>query len=44
MRTGRLWKVRITKCEWYRLGGFKNSGLFRTQASRGGWQYWMRMD
>jgi hypothetical protein len=33
--------MRITKAEWYRLGGFQNSNLFRKGTKRGGWTYWM---
>ena len=36
MITGR---TRITKREWYALGGFANSKLFRKQV-RGAWHYY----
>ena len=37
MRTG---IERISKTEWYRLGGFKNPALFRKAASNGAWRYY----
>ena len=37
--------ARITKEEFYRLGGLRNSKLFRTQRSKsGGWRYWLLLD
>lgn len=33
--------MRITKREWYALGGFANASLYRKQAKRGAWQYYM---
>lgn len=36
-------KERITKEEWYDLGGFANSDLFRIQ-SRGAWRYYRVLD
>lgn len=37
-------KERITKVEFYRLGGFSNSQLFRLQSRGGAWRYYRRMD
>lgn len=37
-------KERITKAEFYRLGGFKNSGLFRLQTRGGSWRYYINLD
>lgn len=38
-------KERITKAEWYRLGGFANSKLFRKQSRGGGaWRYYRLLD
>lgn len=31
---------RITKRQWYELGGFANSRLFRKQARNGSWAYY----
>ncbi len=36
--------LRITKGEWYRLGGFANSRCWRRQTKGGGWQYYYRQD
>ncbi len=33
-------KERITKVEWYSLGGFTNSDLFRKQSRGGAWRYY----
>lgn len=33
-------KARITKKEFYRLGGLSNSSLFR-KGTKSGWTYWM---
>lgn len=33
-------KERITKKEWYVLGGFTNSDLFRKQSRGGAWRYY----
>jgi len=33
-------KERITKREWYELGGFENSNLFRKQSRGGAWRYY----
>jgi len=33
-------KERITKAEWYELGGFANSKLFRKQSRGGAWLYY----
>ena len=41
MRLGHA--MRITKREWYALGGFANTKLFRKGTSRG-WTYWMLVD
>ena len=35
-------KERITKTEYYNLGGQANSALFRKTDKRGYWQYYMR--
>ena len=37
-------KERITKDEFYRLGGFKNSELFRLQSRGGAWRYYRKLD
>jgi hypothetical protein len=36
--------MRITKAEFYRLGGLRNSKLYRKGTKGGGWTYWMLMD
>lgn len=33
-------KERITKAEWYDLGGFANQNLFRLQSRGGAWRYY----
>lgn len=37
-------KERITKVEFYRLGGFSNSDLFRKQSRGGAWRYYRTLD
>lgn len=37
-------KQRITKAEWYDLGGFANSALFRLQSRGGAWRYYINLD
>lgn len=37
-------KERITKEEFYRLGGFANSDLFRLQTRGGSWRYYINLD
>jgi hypothetical protein len=37
-------KERITKVEFYRLGGFSNSQLFRLQSRGGAWRYYRKVD
>lgn len=37
-------KERITKVEWYNLGGFANSDLFRRQSRGGAWRYYRTLD
>lgn len=37
-------KERITKAEFYRLGGFANSELFRLQSRGGAWRYYRKLD
>lgn len=37
-------KKRITKKEWYDLGGFANSALFRQQSRGGAWRYYINLD
>lgn len=37
-------KERIRKNEFYRLGGFSNSQLFRLQSRGGAWRYYRRVD
>lgn len=37
-------KKRITKKEFYRLGGFANSDLFRLQTRGGSWRYYVNLD
>ena len=34
--------TRITKKEFYTLGGFSNPALFRKQTPGGGWSYWRK--
>lgn len=36
--------LRITKREWYKLGGFSNSKLYRKADKRGVWRYYMILD
>ena len=36
--------MRITKREYYTLGGPSNPALYRKQAKNGSWQYYMRLD
>lgn len=40
----RKWKERITKKEFYELGGFANSDLFRKQSRGGAWRYYRTLD
>lgn len=42
--TQKLRKKRITKVEWYDLGGFANSALFRQQSHGGAWRYYINLD
>ena len=35
-------RQRITKQEWYSLGGLANPKLFRRQNKRGYWEYYIR--
>lgn len=37
-------KERLTKREWYDLGGFANSALFRQQSRGGAWRYYRNLD
>lgn len=37
-------KKRITKKEFYDLGGFANSDLFRKQSRGGEWRYYRTLD
>lgn len=37
-------KERITKREFYALGGFSNSQLFRLQSRGGAWRYYRKVD
>lgn len=37
-------KERITNAEWYELGGFANSKLFRKQSRGGAWRYYRLLD
>ena len=37
-------KVRITKKEFYRWGGFSNSDLIRKATKSGVWTYWKVVD
>lgn len=41
MRAGVL---RVTKREWYDMGGFANPALFRKADSRGYWRYFVDTD
>lgn len=36
--------ARISKREWYALGGFSNSRLWRRQRKGRGWEYFYRVD
>jgi hypothetical protein len=36
--------VRITKREWYDLGAWANTKLWRRQGKSGSWQYFMTVD
>jgi hypothetical protein len=33
--------LKISRAEWYRLGGFRNSRLFRKADRRGVWRYYL---
>lgn len=35
--------VRVTRAHWYRLGGFRNSSLFRRHQANRGWMYFIDM-
>ena len=35
-------KERITREEFYKLGGFTNSSLFRVQSRGGAWRYYRK--
>lgn len=35
--------VRVTKHEWYRHGGFRNTRCWRRQRRRGAWQYFINL-
>lgn len=37
-------KERMTKIEWYALGGENNPVLFRQQSRGGAWRYYRRLD
>jgi hypothetical protein len=37
-------KERITKKEFYDLGGFANSALFRLQSRGGAWRYYRNLE
>lgn len=37
-------KERITKVQWYDLGGFANRDLFRKQSRGGAWRYYRTLD
>lgn len=37
-------KERITKAEFYALGGFANSQLFRLQSRGGAWRYYRKLE
>lgn len=37
-------KERITKKEWYDLGGFATPGLFRKQSRGGAWRYYRSLE
>lgn len=37
-------KERIRKDEFYRLGGFSNSQLFRLQSRGGAWRYYRKVN
>ena len=42
--TQKIRKERITKKEFYDLGGFANSALFRQQSRSGAWRYYRSLD
>ena len=35
---------RVSKTEWYKLGGFKNSLCYRRQAKNGVWLHYVLFD
>lgn len=37
-------KERITKKQWYALGGFATPGLFRKQSRGGAWRYYRSLE
>lgn len=37
-------KERLSKAEWYELGGFANSALFRKQSKGGAWHYFRSLE
>lgn len=37
-------KVRLTKREWYALGGLAEPGLFRKQSKGGAWRYYRSLE
>lgn len=37
-------KERITRKEFYELGGFANPALFRKQSKGGAWRYYVNLD
>jgi len=41
--TQKIRKERITKAEWYDLGGFEHPALFRQQSRGGAWRYYKRI-
>ena len=44
MVKARIDRKRISKAEWYELGGFANPKLFRLADKRGVWRYYIRLD
>jgi len=42
--TQKIRKERITKAEWYDLGGFEHPALFRQQSRGGAWRYYKNLD
>lgn len=37
----KLGSYKVTKYQWYRAGGFKNTKCWRRQTKNGGWNYYI---